>query len=380
MLVEYRIDLFAVFMLLGLVQALFLSVFYLGKKARTLASNRFQGFFLLAVGGVVLEILLMYTGYIVDALHLVDFSEPLALLIGPMVFFIVHSFLYKGTPKPAWPHYVLPAAYALYNVLLLIQPVEVKYNGYLDAYHPDWPRMDENMIWTDDPFKIRGYHSLLTALSILSYTLLSVRVYWQYVKEEKQSFWKAKEPAVKRGRNYMVISAIMVVMIFVFKTIYIKDLGDHFIGAIITLLIYYSSFDLIRSSQLLRSSPAGSRYSKSSLSSDRKEDLIERIKAKLENEDEHLSLGYSLPTLAKSLGVSSHHLSEAINEGFGKTFFELIATYRIQAACELLKTKEGSLLKMEEIAERVGYSSKSSFNTQFKKHVGKTPSHYRNDL
>lgn len=364
-------------MLLGLVQAFFLSVFYLGKNARKIASNRYQGVFLLAVGGVVLEILLMYTGYIVDVLHLVDYSEPLALLIGPMVFFIIHSFLHDSAPKPAWPHYMLPAAYALYNILLLIQPVEVKYNGYLDAYHPDWPRREENMIWTDDPLNIRSNHSLLTALSILFYTGLSFWVYLKYIRKEKLKFWSVKEPAVRRGRNYLMISAIMVAMIFLFKTLYIKDLGDHFIGAVITLLIYYSSFDLIRSSQLLKMTAAGNRYSKSSLSSERKEDLINRIKDQLEGGDAHLAIGYSLPALAKSLGVSSHHLSETINEGFGKSFFELLAEYRIQAACRLLESQEGKRLKMEEIAERVGYSSKSSFNTQFKKLVGKTPSQYR---
>ena len=378
--VEYRIDLFVVFMLLGLVQALFLSIFYLGSTARKMAANRYQGIFLLAVGGVVLEILLMYTGYILDLIHLVDFSEPLALLLGPMIYFIVYSFIHDKAPKPAWPHYALPLAYALYNVLLLIQPVEVKYNAYLDAYHPDWPRKEENPIYTDDPLNIRSYHSLLTALSILFYTMFSFRSYLLYCRRQKLGFWKVTDVQIRRGRNYLFISMVMVTLIFLFKTIYDRDLGDHFIGASITLLIYFSSFELIRSAQLLKLAPASGRYSKSSLTGEKKAELIERIKEHFSNGQAHLAIGFTLPNLSRELGVSSHHLSEAINEGFGKSFFELLAEYRVKAACQLLHTEEGKRIKMEEVAERVGYSSKSSFNTQFKKITGKTPSQYRDGV
>jgi len=378
--VEYRIDLFAVLILLGLVQAVFLSIFYLGREVRKIPVNRYQGIFLLAVGGILLEVLLMYTGYILGFLHLVDFSEPLALLIGPMILFIVHGFIHGDAPPKKRLHYIIPVAYALYNVFLLIQPVEVKYNGYLNAYHPDWPRVDATPIFSDDPLNIRTHHSLFTALSILLYTLLALKVYVSHCLKVKMSFWRVKDVQVKSGRNYVLVSTVMVVAVFLFKTLYDHDLGDHYIALSITILIYYTSFELIRSAQLLKLVPAAKRYSKSSLSVERKSDLVARIKSTLAEGEAHLSIGYGLIDLAKTLRVSSHHLSEAINEGFDKTFFELLAEYRIEAARQLLRTADGQRLKVEEIAERVGYSSKSSFNTQFKKITGKTPSQFRDEV
>ena len=89
-----------------------------------------------------------------------------------------------------------------------------------------------------------------------------------------------------------------------------------------------------------------------------------------------LNSDFSLPELASQLKLSVHQLSQAINDGLGKSFFEMTAEYRIEEAKLLLKEKMN--IKVEEIAEEVGYNSKSSFNTAFKKLTGMTPSEWRN--
>ena len=85
-----------------------------------------------------------------------------------------------------------------------------------------------------------------------------------------------------------------------------------------------------------------------------------------------------MPDLADHLKTTVHMLSQVINEGLNKTFFEMTAQYRIEEAKRLLKEKPN--IKVEEIAEEVGYNSKSSFNTTFKKLTGQTPSEWRSTL
>ncbi|MCG8492199.1 MAG: helix-turn-helix domain-containing protein, partial [Sneathiellales bacterium] len=65
------------------------------------------------------------------------------------------------------------------------------------------------------------------------------------------------------------------------------------------------------------------------------------------------------------------------NEKLGLSFFELLATYRVEEAKEILNSEMGKKLTIEEIAERVGYNSKSAFNTAFKKITSQTPSSFR---
>ena len=95
----------------------------------------------------------------------------------------------------------------------------------------------------------------------------------------------------------------------------------------------------------------------------------------MKEEKSFLQPDFSLPDLAQKLNVSVHALSQAINEGLGKSFFEMVAVYRIEEAKRFLKEQPN--IKIEEIAEQVGYNSKSSFNTAFKKITGKTPSEFR---
>ena len=95
----------------------------------------------------------------------------------------------------------------------------------------------------------------------------------------------------------------------------------------------------------------------------------------MQEQKPYLKSSFSLPDLAQQLGVSVHALSQALNHGLGKSFFELVAGYRVEEAKRLLIEQPN--IKVEEIAEQVGYNSKSSFNTAFKKFTGSTPSAFR---
>ncbi len=75
------------------------------------------------------------------------------------------------------------------------------------------------------------------------------------------------------------------------------------------------------------------------------------------------------------MGVSTHHLSQSINEILKLNFYELINRYRVEEAKNKIREEtEKSLLQ---VAFEVGFNNKASFNNAFKKHVGMTPSKYR---
>ncbi len=70
-------------------------------------------------------------------------------------------------------------------------------------------------------------------------------------------------------------------------------------------------------------------------------------------------------------------LSQAINEGLGKNFFEFINRYRIEEAKRLLTDPADKKITVLEVLYQVGFNSKSSFNTVFKKQTGLTPSEFK---
>jgi YesN/AraC family two-component response regulator len=165
--------------------------------------------------------------------------------------------------------------------------------------------------------------------------------------------------------------------ILIVKLLNERDLGDHILAAYIAITIYFTSFSVIGQSGFFKQASLNEqvKYKSSSLSVSDQQELILKLQEKLLNEKPFLQSGFSLPALAKEMKVSTHVLSQAINDGLGKSFFELVAEYRIDEAKKLLKDQPN--IKVEEISEQVGYNSKSSFNTAFKKITGKTPGEFR---
>ena len=83
----------------------------------------------------------------------------------------------------------------------------------------------------------------------------------------------------------------------------------------------------------------------------------------------------TLQKLAAQVDMPEKELSILINQQIGKHFFDFINEYRIREAKILLKDQPN--LTVLEILYQVGFNSKSSFYTAFKKETGITPSDYR---
>ena len=68
-----------------------------------------------------------------------------------------------------------------------------------------------------------------------------------------------------------------------------------------------------------------------------------------------------------------------INEHFGKSFSDFIGEYRVKAYIARINDPRYSAFSLYGIALEVGFNSKSSFNSIFRKVTGKTPSEYRRE-
>ncbi|TGL64866.1 helix-turn-helix domain-containing protein [Leptospira sarikeiensis] len=102
-----------------------------------------------------------------------------------------------------------------------------------------------------------------------------------------------------------------------------------------------------------------------------RENLLQAMQIEKLYKDEDLSLA----SLADELGLSSHQLSELINQEMGKNFSAFVNEYRIKEACILLSQKKDSSIL--DIAYEVGFRSKTSFHRAFQKEVGVPPSEFR---
>lgn len=104
--------------------------------------------------------------------------------------------------------------------------------------------------------------------------------------------------------------------------------------------------------------------------------LFERLTSLLREKRPYRDPELTLADLARLAGIHPNTLSKVINSQTGKSFYDLINGYRIDAFLEEVRKEENSQYTFMSIAYDCGFNSKASFNRNFKKHTGLTPTEH----
>jgi AraC-like DNA-binding protein len=105
--------------------------------------------------------------------------------------------------------------------------------------------------------------------------------------------------------------------------------------------------------------------------------LIKSLEDHLRTSESFKNPTLTIAMLAQQLGIQKRTLSELINNHYRQNFVDFINTHRIESAKERLKNPVDSGETILEVLYEVGFNSKSSFNTAFKKKTGLTPSEFK---
>ena len=120
------------------------------------------------------------------------------------------------------------------------------------------------------------------------------------------------------------------------------------------------------------------KYKGSHLSDEDKQQLFTRVQEVMETCEDIYSPDFSLERLAMLSGSKSKYVSQVINEHYGQNFNTFLNSYRIKEACKRMGDLEHyGNYTIEAISESVGFKSRSTFVTSFKRITGLTPSQYQ---
>jgi AraC-like DNA-binding protein len=380
-----HIDVISAFIFIGVFLGLVLSFFFIVKSSSNIKANRYQGLLLLSLTLCILEQFLNLTGYITRVLPITNYSEPLNLTIGPLLYLFVKSSLDQSDSKKDWLHLVLALLYLCYLTFDLIQPNEIKYNSYVYSFHPDWPKLNVKYFVSNDPLGLKNYLNTVTGIQLIIYTALSLRLLVKKGHLTGESIFRTNDEIIRSLRNMVFHIAIVVLIFIIVKLCFKGDLGDYYIGTYVSVIILITTFRVMNDSSYFERSTSFMdidlvKYRKSSLTETNKKKILENIIFELETRQYYLDNLASLSELAKKIGESPHHVSQVMNEKLNKSFFELLASYRINEAKKILSGDKKGKITVEEISEMVGYNSKTAFNNAFKKLSGKTPSELRKSV
>lgn len=182
----------------------------------------------------------------------------------------------------------------------------------------------------------------------------------------------------------LTIGQIITVIKNVSREFYSSETTD--VLRIVTLLfgvffIFWLVFKALNSPKLFRGVDVNlntSKEMKDNVGGEAKNNQqIKLLKDYMDEEKPYLNPSLTIRNLAEQLKIPMRELSVLINQDLKQHFFDFVNEYRIEKAKRILKDTSKSKQTVLEILYEVGFNSKSSFNTAFKKHTGLTPTQYR---
>lgn len=289
-----------------------------------------------------------------------EIGSPMALLYGPLLYFLYLTAIEKQITAKAVLVHTIPFLFLTLLYLTLTYGLP-----------------EESGNWHSRRLMINSFHHLSVSLSL---------VFYAFFTGYKM---KVKSPvAPEKDRLIGQIIIIEGAWAFIVALLAIDSFWIKLEFAFNPLALLYGSqvmaSGLLFRYLLLQKEPSQpdqgnllhSRYAKSSLEEETLKAYEHKLHSHLQTSKIYLKPALSLELLAKETEIPKHHFSQLLNVYLGKSFYQVIADYRIAHALALLE-EAGAQFTIESLAYECGFNSKTSFNRYFKEKTGFTPSDYR---
>ncbi|MEM9001152.1 MAG: helix-turn-helix domain-containing protein [Bacteroidota bacterium] len=117
------------------------------------------------------------------------------------------------------------------------------------------------------------------------------------------------------------------------------------------------------------------KYRKSGLTAYQAEEIKGKVKLAFEQDKIYRQNDIGLMQLSEYISHDRYKVSEVLNCYFAMNFYALLNHYRIEEAKMLLLSKP--FMSVKSVMYEVGFNSKNSFYTAFRKNTGLSPNDYR---
>ena len=368
-------------------QLLFTSVFLFthgvggkgGKESGRRSSNGLLGVFFLVIGLNLLDNLFLRLGVYARHPAFALWSVWLLLLFGPLLYLYTQSVLYQdfrfGARK--WGHF-LPFA-------VLFVATEI----YWQSLGPAEQRLLLVQLTTQRAPVTPYWNTALIFLHFFFYVALSFVLIGRFKKAAGEAFSNYRRMDIRWLSYTLLFFSVAMLLAGLNSVIGRTPLAVFwwpvFLIVIFLVWVYINSLLLKALKQpelfavLKEREIAGGPPPEAAAEKEEGDwtGVLAQVKVQMETQRPWLEPDLTLEQLAAQLRLRPKLLSQAINAGLGQNFFEFINTYRIEEAKRLLTDPADKKVTVLEVLYAVGFNSKSSFNTVFKKQTGLTPSEFK---
>ncbi|TQF70204.1 helix-turn-helix domain-containing protein [Pseudoalteromonas luteoviolacea] len=320
--------------------------------------------------------LIIYSGAYQYFPALVGMQMPVRILLGPALFFYACA-----TMSPTLSISKKSYAFAMIGPVVAILVMLPFVTGFTS---------EEKLALADpatrnpEHFKIALYTCIANMVVFMAFNAIYFfKALQVHIKHRQQLMDRFSEIQSRSLDWFRVMLALWGIVWLCYALSYIPTLTGWKLPWL-DLLPFFEAFVLIAFAQLALNQPILTKADKgppvpeqprsATLNQDRMDAISVELKNVMHEKQLFMDEELSLNKLSKAIGVSENHISETLSQKLKTNFFQFVNGYRIAAAEKLLQETDK---RISTIQYEVGFNSKSTFNTAFKKSTGLTPSLYR---
>jgi len=371
-----------VLFILIIFQLLFLSFFLFTQQKEKQAGNNLLGLFFLAICLNLLDVFLLNTGIYFTHPNFAGLGSCLPLLFGPLLYFYTRAVIYKNVSLNL-------------KSLLHYLPFLIFFSATEFYYLSQSRDVKESFLHGLSGHQVPVVVSVATGfifIQFLYYAISSLRLVSLYKKTANQLFSNPKQTDVSWLYSTIIFFTLIMVVTTLNGLLAQTPFAKYFLLAfnlvILAVLVFVVRVLMraLRQSHFLSfaertdisdGSAVPSKTNTDTKDKSEKERIVQTLLLFMESRKPYLEPELTLDQLASQLSLKPRALSQAINEIRQQTFFDFINHFRIDEATRLLTNPKDKKITILEVLYQVGFNSKSSFNTLFKKYTGLTPTEFR---
>lgn len=365
----------AIVMAAGIVLGIFLGVLLLTLDRGNKQANRLFGLLMIMSSFIISDFAFSKFDLYGVVPHAIGIAPPVLFLIGPLFFFYAkimagEKVYFKGK---IFFHFLPFTLLVLYRLPFFLQSAQTKLYLFNEDHFYKYEHKAIIIIQT-----IHALIYLFTVKKIL-------RRHEKQLKETSSLTERININWLRRILNFIsaIFGFIVIYFLILLAGLDLHPLYAAFIPLTISVMIVWIGFIGLKQPIIVpheNERSKGRKYERSTLTDEQADEYFARLLALMDEEKPYLDRELTLQKLAEHLAILSNHLSQVINYKTNQNFFDFINAYRIKEAQKLLVDQRGELLTILAIGVEVGFNSKSSFNSAFKKYTGKTPSEYKSEI
>ena len=356
------------------IQQLFLAIYLLGHKKGNRRNNRILGILFLLFSINFIDFTLRSGGsFLTPAIvHLID--DGFFLLYGPLIFLYIKGVVYRDfklSLKSAF-HFIPFIAYLIY-ILYLISALKSEEQTEIIS------NVDSSNI---SPWII------IASLSVYVHILVYLYLGWQELKTYRTIIKDRFSSIEDVNLNWLsfIVKTFFIITIIALIHNSLPIFGNklfQYISLFVLFLACLFFINRVLTKALNQplifsgiSKEESQKYSSSNITEEAIFEFKKQLQGLMETEKMFLQPKLTSHELASHLNTNTKTLSQVLNQGFNKNFFDYVNSYRCEEVMRLLKDQHRNLTIIEAMYES-GFNSKSSFNKEFKKLTGQTPSEFK---